>query len=63
MWLDQVRTVVNWLTEKKPASLILFYLTQPADKIRAFGPNSPEADLAVYKVRMTSVYKVRMTSL
>ena len=50
MWTDQVRTVVSWLADKRPASLVLFYLSQPGDKIRAFGPESPEADLAVSKV-------------
>lgn len=45
-----MRAVVSWLTQPRPPSLVLFFMAQPADKIRAFGPDSPEADLAMAKV-------------
>ena len=43
--------MVDWLGSEKPVNLVLFYLDQPGDKIRSFGPESEEADLAVYKVQ------------
>jgi len=50
-WAGQAETVAGWLADPvKPANLVLFKLDEPANQIRAFGPNSQEADLAVYKV-------------
>ena len=45
-----MNTVVDWIGSEKPVNLVLFYLDQPGDTIRFFGPESEEADLAVYKV-------------
>jgi len=49
-WTNQVNTVVDWFRSEKPVNLVLFYLDQPGDTIRFFGPESEEVDLAVYKV-------------
>ena len=49
-WMGQVESVAEWLAEDSGVNLVLFYLESPGDAIREFGPNSPEAQLAVHKV-------------
>ena len=51
MWNSQIKASVEWLTQKKdPVNLVLFYVNQPGQIIRAYGPESNEADFAVQKV-------------
>ena len=50
--MEQIDTVASWLKSEHPVNLVLFYLDQPANQIRAFGPDSSQADLAVYKVNI-----------
>jgi len=51
MWNSQIKASVEWLSQKKdPVNLVLFYVNQPGQIIRAYGPESNEADFAVQKV-------------
>eukprot|EP00092_Neocalanus_flemingeri_P014747 GFUD01015914.1.p1 GENE.GFUD01015914.1~~GFUD01015914.1.p1 ORF type:complete len:583 (-),score=126.96 GFUD01015914.1:125-1873(-) len=51
MWNSQIQATVNWFSKKvDPVNFILFYVNQPGQQIRTFGPESDEAEFAVQKV-------------
>ena len=51
LWTSQVQSIVSWLTaETDPLNLVLFHVGQPANCIRAFGPDSVEAHQALQKL-------------
>jgi len=51
MWNSQIKASVKWLTQKEdPVNFVLFNVQQPGQIIRAFGPESDDADFAVQKV-------------
>jgi len=51
MWNSQIKATVDWLSQKvDPVNFLMFYVNQPGEIIRTFGPESDEADFAVQKV-------------
>jgi len=50
-WSSQIESIVKWMTaETDPLNFVLFNVAEPADSIRAFGPDSVEAHQALQKV-------------
>ena len=49
--MEQIDTVASWLKGERPVNFVQMYLDAPANQIRTYGPDSPEADLAVNKVQ------------
>ena len=51
MWENQISTIMQWFTlERHPVNFVLFYVQQPGNYIRTFGPNGEEAGFALQKV-------------
>ena len=51
MWENQISTAMQWFSlEKDPVNFVLFYVQQPGNYIRTFGPNGEEAGFALQKV-------------
>ena len=51
MWENQISTIIQWFTlERHPVNFVLFYVQQPGNYIRTFGPNGEEAGFALQKV-------------